>query len=318
MHLELLVPGLLAALRTPRSASLELLLARGRATRSDARSPEAWLQEAFDLASLPAGALSARQPGATTWVRADPVHLRLLRDRVLVVPAQAFRLAEEEAQGFCAALNRHFGERLQIEMRSASQWCARVPQSLQVEDRPAIELAGQAAQPARGDALLTEIQMVLHEHPLNEAREARGEPAINSLWLWGGGAAPREAAARWRSVTSDDPLALGLARSASLRGEAPATAAAWLARMPEEGRHLVVLDALRGPARLGDEEGFVARLAALEQEWFAPALAALRSARIGMLTVHVPDAAPALAVETIRADLRRFWRRPRPLAAWIG
>jgi hypothetical protein len=35
-----------------------------------------------------------------------------------------------------------------------------------------------------------------------------------------------------------------------------------------------------------------------------------------MVTVHVPDAARALSVETVRGDLRRFWRRMRPLADW--
>ena len=33
-----------------------------------------------------------------------------------------------------------------------------------------------------------------------------------------------------------------------------------------------------------------------------------------MLTVHVPDAGASF--ETVRGDLRRFWRRPRPLAEY--
>jgi hypothetical protein len=32
-----------------------------------------------------------------------------------------------------------------------------------------------------------------------------------------------------------------------------------------------------------------------------------------MVTLHVPDGAECLACETIRGDLRRFWRRPRRL-----
>ena len=51
----------------------------------------------------------------------------------------------------------------------------------------------------------------------------------------------------------------------------------------------------------------------LEQHWFAPLLAALRAGRIGMLSVHVPDAAEALSFETIRADLRRFWRTAKSI-----
>ncbi|MFQ6707899.1 putative sulfate exporter family transporter, partial [Bordetella pertussis] len=34
--------------------------------------------------------------------------------------------------------------------------------------------------------LLNEIQMVWYEHPVNEARAARGAAPINALWLYGG------------------------------------------------------------------------------------------------------------------------------------
>jgi hypothetical protein len=32
-----------------------------------------------------------------------------------------------------------------------------------------------------------------------------------------------------------------------------------------------------------------------------------------MVTIHVPDAAQAVSFETIRGDLRRFWRRRKPI-----
>ena len=34
--------------------------------------------------------------------------------------------------------------------------------------------------------------------------------------------------------------------------------------------------------------------------------------RVGMVTVHVPDSLGA-SFETVRGDLRRFWRRPKAL-----
>jgi len=40
---------------------------------------------------------------------------------------------------------------------------------------------------------------------------------------------------------------------------------------------------------------------------------ALRAGRIGMVTVHVPDSPDGASFETIRGDLRRFWRRPKAL-----
>jgi hypothetical protein len=40
----------------------------------------------------------------------------------------------------------------------------------------------------------------------------------------------------------------------------------------------------------------------------------LRAGRIGMLTVRAPDA--GAGVETVRGDLRRFWRRPRTIGRY--
>ena len=42
-------------------------------------------------------------------------------------------------------------------------------------------------------------------------------------------------------------------------------------------------------------------------------LGALRAGRAGMVTLHVPDGAEEVSFETIRGDLRRFWRRAKPL-----
>lgn len=38
--------------------------------------------------------------------------------------------------------------------------------------------------------LSNEIQMLLHKHPVNEARTAAGKPTVNALWLWGNGNPP--------------------------------------------------------------------------------------------------------------------------------
>lgn len=324
MHCELLVPGLLGAAVDARLPALEILLARGRRSTSEAKGLEEWLAEHFEVGTprLAAGALSVlaegNDPGSATWARADPIHLRLLRDRVVVVPGAALRVAEDEADALCAALNRHFEGRLELRVQSPDRWVARLSGPLELPKTCALAAAGRELVPgAEGDALLNEVQMALHEHPVNEAREARGEPAINSLWLWGAGTVPAEARARWHSVTSDDLVVRGLARAAEATARPSAASAGdWLERAPEDGRHLVVLDAPRTPLALADPAGTKAVLQALERDWFAPLLRALRASRIGMVTLHVPDA--GLEVETIRGDLRRLWKRPRPLAAWIS
>lgn len=325
MHAELVIPGLFAAAGAGRLPAAELLIARGRCTSGASRTLEEWLQDAFELEDEPlaAGALTllaaGGEPAGYAWARADPVHLRLMRDRLLLMPAAALRITSDEAEALCDALNRHFGERLALQMVDAGRWVARTPPGLALGAAPPLALAGRDVALAMPPdtavhQLLNEAQMVLHAHPVNEARDARGEPAINSLWLWGSGRLAASDAPGWHSVTADEPLALGLARTAGVRHRTlPATGSAWLERMPDEGRHLVVLDALRAPLALGETADYHESLARLERDWFGPLLGGLRDARLGMVTIHVPDAGDCVAYETIRGDLRRFWRRPRAL-----
>jgi len=343
VHCELIVPGLLPAasediayaigdLRLP---ALESLLARSRRTTEESMSLERWLANKFDeydADEIPAGALSVAalggEAGDATWMRADPAHLRLNRDQLVLVPAIAFGLQAAEAELLAETLNKHFTGQLTFFPLSAERWCVRLDdlaaKGLRTET-PA-EVAGKDINrhlpsgegSKRWHALLNEIQMVLHEHPVNEARETRGEPVVNSVWLWGAGRLPKDAAAAFQSVTGDDPVARGYAKAAGLRHrELPANADTLLARLPEEGRELIVLDALRMPLALGDFEAWRSRLVELEQHWFAPMLSALKAGRVGMATVCVPDSTELVSFETTRNDQRHFWRRPKALARWM-
>ena len=325
MHLELAVPGLLGAQVAEPLPALELLLARGRKKSSPASGFESWLAISFGLekAQLPAGALTALalgiDPGNRYWLRADPVHLRADRDRLLLFPSQGFALDGKEAEQLGAALMQHFSDRFALKVLRPDVWVIETAVETAAEAKAPIELVGvnvDAHLPGKGwHALLNEIQMTLYQHPVNTVREEHGEPVVNSVWLWGGGRLPSSAQAPWQSVSADDPVALGLARlSGARRAGTGAGASEWLAHAPEDGRHLVVLDALRAPRAFGDEAALARAVHGLEEDWFAPLLGALKAGRIGMVTLHAPDA--GLAFETVRGDLRRFWRRPRALSAY--
>ena len=321
----------IGALRLP---ALELLLARSRRRTDEAATLEQWLTGAFDAdpdAEIPAGALTVAALGGAAgefqWMRADPSHLRLNRDQLILVPAAAFGLQLAEAEALAETLNTHFAGQLTFYALSAERWCVRVDgiavAGLRTETPVAVAgrdinrhlPSGEGAK--RWHSILNEIQMVLHEHPVNEAREARGEPLVNSVWLWGAGSLPVDVTAPFQSVTSNDPVASGFAQAAGLRHRPLASnAVEWLARLPEDGRELVVLDSLRLPLALSDFEAWQERAKELEERWFAPLLAALKAGRIGMVTVLVPDGDELRAFESTRNDQRHFWRRPRALAAY--
>jgi hypothetical protein len=314
--------------------ALETLFGRGRRAARDAVSLERWLADRHGLAAageLPVAPYALLgedlDPGASGWLRADPCHLRLGTDQLVLADAATFALDAAEAGALVDALSAHFAEDgIVFQAPHPERWYAAVEPLPEIETTPLAAARARSVDPLlpRGrdarawHARLNELQMVLHGHPVNEAREARGAPVVNSVWAWGAGRLgaepPRRAFGRVRAA---DPFALGLARASGAAAyPVPAHARAWLDAAPAEGVEAIVLDVLRVPAAYGDETAWRERLEGLERHWFAPLVEALQSGRIGMLTVHAMGDGGALQVETTRQDLRYFWRRRKPLAAW--
>ncbi len=313
--------------------ALEILVSRGRRKCGRGASLEAWLLDAFSVArqsDWPAAPYSlvadGGDPDGAWWLRADPVNLRADRDSVLLSDAALFDIAPDEATSLAASLNAHFATvGVTFYPLRPDRWYARVDRDPEMSAPPLADVRGRSMLdvmpegPAGGRwrAVLNEIQMLLHDHPVNLAREAQGAPSINGLWLWGAGRIAETPRTAYRRVVADHPVARGLAQAAGTRhAPLPGSASEWLDGFDPSGVEAVILEALRIPAANGDMPAWQAALETLERDWFAPILAALRAGRIGMITVHVPGAMRTLETEATRQDLRYFWRRRRRLAAY--
>jgi hypothetical protein len=337
MHCHLLIPDFLTGAATEaaeRLGAAETLIARGRRRRLAAISPEQWLFERFGVPKQrdwPVAPCTLLADGGTPdghfWLRADPVHLRFERDRLILADSAVFDVSRAEAEALVETLNRHFGAAMLFYPLRPERWYVHLERAPDVETIPPSAVRGKAIDaclPAGADALrfhslMNEAQMLLHEHPVNVEREARGEPAINSVWFWGGGVIDAPKARPFSTVIGDDPLARGLAQAAGTSSRPlPGNAESVLAAMAGEGVALIVLDALRQAASYADAGRLRAQRAALERDWLEPLRAALQSGRIGMLTLHLPGEESLLEVEIVRADLRYFWRRRKPLASYMA
>lgn len=346
MLLTLVIPDLIwpepddaDALAGDPAPALATLLARAHATRAPRQATEPLLAARHGLpdpAPLAALRLAGEglAPGEAGWLAADPVHLYFHQDRIVLASPEdgdeALAIAPDEADALIAALNAHAAE--------IGTFCAPSPARWYL--RPAPETAARlaahpfAAPPARAMAgrrvdrqvpegsefawlrrFLNEAQMLLHAHPVNERRAARGARPINSLWLWGAGALPAtppSADLPDSHLLADDALLRALGAHGGLPvGGAPATFGA----LPAGGRPLVVLDPLAAPARREDPLAWRAALAALDTAWFAPALAALRRGGLRRLELIAPSAYGTLGWTLGPRDTWRIWQRPRPLAA---
>ena len=308
--------------------ALEQLLSRADRTTLPAQSYEAWLCQAFGVApqpDWPVAPLTLVADGGDAangyWLRADPVHLQVTRDRMLLSDAGLLAIRPDEAAMLVAALNAYITDDTQEFLAPhPERWYLRLPGHPQIATRTLFEALGKDINPllpAGPEALkwhrmTNEIQMLLHAHAVNEARDERGEPTINSIWLWGGGVWPEVSSGGFHAVWSADPLAHGLAQGAGLSAaQAPDTAAQWLEQMAQNGgehHHLIVFDQLMLPARHGDLAPWRERLAGLERAWFAPLLHALRERRLTRITLIVIGTDHCLRFDVSSYGLLRFWR----------
>ncbi|HSD60779.1 MAG TPA: hypothetical protein VLC55_07990, partial [Burkholderiales bacterium] len=78
-----------------------------------------------------------------------------------------------------------------------------------------------------------------------------------------------------------------------------------------DGEMLLVLEGLRGLARLGDSVGWRETLQAMEKSWFAPLAAALQAKRLAGITITSPGEARCCELSVDAADFWKFWRGPR-------
>ncbi len=225
--------GLAAAIEAgapPRLTAGEYLASRGDVVRLE-RPWREWLIEAIGvggacLERLPAGpcvrSLAEAPPPGATFACARPVHLLTAIDH-LQLGSSGIDPDPAEAAAILADLNRHLdgrGYALQA-VGLGLDWLLACREPLECTSVDPAEAVGQSLREtmprgrdgARVRALMNEIQMLLHEHPVNEARASRREPAINSLWLWGFGSSCETIAATWPRLYTDDAWLSGLWRA---------------------------------------------------------------------------------------------------------
>ncbi len=276
--------------------------------------PAAALMWEHDAPGSPSGGGVAENGSSLVPLRADPVHLRPDLDAARLFDASHFALTPEEAAAMVAALDRHFApEGVRFEAPRATRWYARLERQPDAEFQPPGGAGGRGAGgalPAGNEGSLwrrrmNEAQMVLHAHPVNQAREARGELAVNSVWFWGTGEPGPVPRRRFDEVVTDDPLIRALARRSGARVRD-------LAGDPETagdppGRRLVA----PGPGCLRavlarDVESWRRELLDAEERWFRPLVDSVTTDRIRKVVV---DAGLRTGESVLEAGGRRA-RRP--------
>jgi hypothetical protein len=256
------------------------------------------------------------------WVRADPVHLRPERDRLILLDTQIVPLTLDEANKLTAELTEAYaGHGWLLKSPRPGRWYLKPPRAARIQTTPLPRVVGKDIHPylpqgKDGKAwhtLLNEIQILLHTAGVNTEREQRGDLPINSVWFWGGGRLPIISEVEWTHLYSEEPMSLALARLSETPSSAlPGGFNDWLRQAPTAGSCLAVLDHARGAVQYRQERGWREVIERLERDWMAPALHALKAREIRELTI----CADTVTFRIGRRETRRWWRRRRPLAGY--
>jgi hypothetical protein len=286
--LRWLSQGLLEELPVPVDTLAQVLRALGRDCPRDG------------LAALRMWGQTGERPAA--WIAAaEAVYMEPRLDRLFLHVLGPDDVTGPELRGLFDALQETLGGDGGLGfVRLGGCGYIRSARPMVTPARPAVLLDGQnpdgalppAATAAETLNLISEIEMTLHGQPVNAERAARGQPPVNSLWIWGGGQAPELRTKTVPPLFGGEPLLRGYwaSVSGSVR-DWPGDIGACLDATP--GGFVAAV-----PSRAGAGAVDHGNLAALRD--------ALRSGRL--------DRAILITVDGIRATLRRtdrlrIWRR---------
>ncbi|MEP6633433.1 MAG: phosphoglycerate mutase [Luteimonas sp.] len=240
----------------------------------------------------------ASDAGGSAWLRADPVHISPdINGARLLAYGEALSMTDADRAALLPALQPLFGDAgFALDAPTPSHWYLRLARETKFSGftDPAEALGEdvfdhfvEGAEGRRWRALLSETQVILHNHAWNTQRARQGKAPINSLWFWGGGTLPQEVnALGHESVFSDDESVFALGNMACIAQPLPT-------RLPD----------------VSDDAMFDLRherdLARLQSDWLLPALAEVDRGRLKRLELDLAD---GLILEIRRNQRWRFWR----------
>lgn len=242
----------------------------------------------------------------TVWIAAaDPVYLEPRLDHLCLhalqirgIPPSDLRPLYDHLQQTLAEDQRYGFARLGVcgYLRAAEPISTAMVPAYVVDQREPGEFLPTGEHTVMHRNILSEIEMALHEHEVNQRRIAAGKQPVNSLWLWGGGTAPQKTTRPQPPLFTEDPLLLGYWESATAVADLWPGSFAECAKASARGFVAVT------PEFDNDPEHLAAYLHELQD--------LLRARRIDRLVLLFRDG--------LRADVRRsgtlkFWRRDSEL-----
>jgi hypothetical protein len=251
----------------------------------------------------------AGEPARGFWLHLQPMHFAASLDRLTAVvlhgASDVTRAELVELEPTIGAHLRTAG--MQLVTTAHNDWLVHSEQAIEVQTATPDSAAAsplEQAMPQGRDApalrrLMTELQMLLHEHSVNVVRARRGLPEINAVWFHGGGQLRELQRYSLPQAFGDDLYLRGIYRLNELDvTAAPPDAQTMLARLQSRAVAVVAADDVD----------------ALEAAWIAPLARVLMTGAIARLDIVLD----CWRITVARHALLKFWRSSRAPAEWVA
>jgi hypothetical protein len=231
--------GALPQLELPHLQALLQVFSRVHSDQDDLDEPglnmpheRAWAQ-ALQLPGMEGGWpwAALANPDTNDWPQAyfSPCHWQIGIGQVVMLNPASLQLSETESQALLAAMQPFFNEDgLTVRYLSPTQWhvqgemlrglaCASLDRVVGMNVNPWLPKSDSAKALRR---LQSEMQMLLYNHPINDARSDQRQLTVNSFWVHGAGVLTN------KPSTPPPHMAQAL-REPALREDAQAWTQAW-------------------------------------------------------------------------------------------
>lgn len=250
------------------------------------------------------------QPVDGRWFTLQPVHIHIARDHLVLTDQRRLDISEQESRVLFEIAKTATDEAgMTLQYGDASTWFLRADGWTGLKTASADAACGHNVDIWMPDGeharawrkLQNEIQMMWFAHTLNDEREAQGKKTINSVWLSGGADTLMEQEKRRHTARSFADLlsAPDLQNTQNAQNKTTST-----------DTTCVLLEHLTESAINSDWGQWLTQIQIVENDWFAPVLAALKNRQLDSLTLHCSDAHLLASFKLTPWSLRQFWIKP--------
>lgn len=306
---------------------LSFLLSRAKKIKCQKNALDSLVSQTFGLPTtpdLPMASIGAFGDGLdvqnAVWFYADPVHFVLKRDTFSLHDEAPVNLSLAHAERLLDTLNQHFSDDGSQFLRGKSgRWFLKISKNTEifwpVETKPLQSAIGQNVQAMmpKGHAalqwrkILNEIQMLMHEHPVNQEREKNGELAVSSVWVSGGGELPPKSALKVNEevLLAEHPIYAGVACLVQKK------------YLPLQEIESTIRQKKQAEMRMRLESKNLMQPINAFPSWWHFYLECLKKRSINYLVLNLGLHDMTLTAEISLLDLFKFWRKTKPVAEFF-